>query len=735
MQRLLEAIAFRDPVRARSELTQLTGNLAAGIQQRIETVLGAAPDPDGTLFYLINLKQRQPAAFQKLARSPLGLQYLMAVFSNSRFLSDEVLQNPQWVDQLLLSTDLHRVLPSEEYRRRLEEYAKSQPLAPLVLAQFRRQQILRILVRDVLGLSTLSDTTEDLSNLADAILEIAYQRIRAELTERYGQAIAEGGKPCGFAVIALGKLGGQELNYSSDIDLMFVYGAPGETEGHISITNKEFYKKVANQLTDLLSTYTAEGLAYRVDLRLRPDGRLGEVCISLEAAKQYYQMRARDWELQMLIKARVAAGDVRTGRELLEFVEPLTYSTTLDFSAIEAISETRERISEKLAAKNRVKSGKSGLDVKLARGGIRDIEFLVQCLQRLHGGRDPWVRHGGTLLALSRLHDKNLLSPNEYWRLASAYQFLRNLEHRLQFADDRQTHTLPTDPHELDLLARKMPASQAGSTPSAAALEEQLRKHLEEVAEIYERVIHAQRPLNYGAPPHYGATEPTQTEQAKSGAGATPELEPVAVEAAPEIAAPATSNLVRFLDQRAPELAVAIAQANLHRGSRSFEHFLDRIYSNPEWLDWLNADKVLAGYVLDLFEHSPFFAEQFIRTPELLAELRAVSSGTQGATEYRELALAIDDPADLRRFYRREMVRIQCESLCRRAPIFKTLERTSELADAAVMSAYQMALRQTVDTRAPEDAGYRPENQMMVIALGRLGMREFDLASDADLCS
>ncbi len=153
-------------------------------------------------------------------------------------------------------------------------------------------------------------------------------------------------------MISLGKLGGQELNYSSDIDLMFVYGGSGETDGRTPISNKEFYKKVANEYTALLSTYTAEGQCYRVDLRLRPDGTLGEICLSAEGAQAYYEQRARDWEKQMLIKARVSAGEREPGAALLDFVEPLIYQSSLDFRAVEAVSETRQRISEKIAARS-----------------------------------------------------------------------------------------------------------------------------------------------------------------------------------------------------------------------------------------------------------------------------------------------------------------------------------------------------------------------------------------------
>jgi len=568
--------------------------------------------------------------------------------------------------------------------------------------------VLRILLRDVLGLCTISDTTEELSNLADAILDVSYQRIRAEFVARHGvpRFVDSNGETqeCGMSVIALGKLGGRELNYSSDIDLMFVYTANGETDGPSQISNKEFYKKVANQYTELLSTYTGEGMCYRVDLRLRPDGSLGEVCVSLDGARQYYQTRARDWELQMLIKARVAAGDPAAGRELLDSVEPLIYSTTLDFSAVEAVSATRERISEKLS---RRRLARSAFDVKLAPGGIRDIEFLVQCLQRLHGGRVPWVRHGGTLLALARLNDKDLLSAAEYGRLVSAYRFLRTLEHRLQYADDRQTHTLPPSGRDLDLMAKKMPVAQLGSAPSGEKLLSELNAHLEAVQEIYQRVIHAQRPSYYSmAPPAPAEVENPDSSQASS------------------------TNLVRFLNRQSPALAAMVERTGLRRGAGPFEHFLEKIGSNPAWISLLESNETIARYTLDIFEHSPYFAEEMIRSPELMDELGRLSPTPAGALP--DDAAHSGEIAELRRSFRKEMFRIQAASMCLRVPVFDTLETTSDLADSAIAACYDMAVQQVAISHPPASY-YRPERQLMVIALGRLGMREFDLASDADL--
>ncbi|MDQ6698816.1 MAG: glutamine-synthetase adenylyltransferase, partial [Acidobacteriota bacterium] len=479
MQRLLEPIP--------GDLKQLPDRS----KTRIKALLEAAPDPDEALHFCDRFRREAHEAFDQVLENPTALTYALTIFSYSRFLSEAVIRHPDWLLDLTSSGEMHRVLSAEEYEERLNAFLGEGVPAPIELARFRRQQVLRLVLRDVLALGSLSDVTEELSNLADSILDVCYQRIHHELALVHGMPQLDGAE-ARFSVISLGKLGGKELNYSSDIDLMFIYSGNGETTGEKRITNKEFFKKVANRYTELLSTYSAEGMCYRVDLRLRPDGRYGEVCQSLEGAKTYYTGRARDWELQMLIKARVSAGDRDLGRELLEYVEPLTYSTTLDFKAVESVSETRERISEKLK-----RSHQAGLDIKLTRGGIRDIEFLVQCLQRLHGGREPWVRHGGTQFALFRLRDKDLLSDSEYARLSSAYQFLRNLEHRLQFYEDRQTHTLPEDIERLDVLAHKMPTGVRGGISSAGSLERELNENLEAVQELYERVIHSRRPMYY----------------------------------------------------------------------------------------------------------------------------------------------------------------------------------------------------------------------------------------------
>ncbi len=707
MLNLLEEIQFRDPVRSRPELIHID-KLPPHAARRVSKLLPSLPNPDDSVRFLNRLINEAPAAAREITEDKDALTYALAIFSYSRFLADAVIRYPQWLLEIAAARDLHRGFLAEQYEDLLNKSLSADGVPQAIdFALFRRRHLLRIVLRDVLRFADLSETTEDLSNLADAILNCAWRSVRKELAAHRPVPLDTHKNPLQFSVIALGKLGGKELNYSSDIDLMFIYAGKDGSPAYDPLAADEFFRLGANRLTDLLSTYTPEGMCYRVDLRLRPDGRYGEVCHSLDGARQYYATRGRDWELQMLIKARVAAGDREPGRRLLEFTEPLIYKTTTDFRTVEVVSETRARIHEKQ------RRGKQhGVDVKLTRGGIRDIEFLVQCLQRLHGGRDTWVRHGGTLLALTRLRDKELLSAAEYSRLASAYQFLRHLEHRLQFDEDLQTHTLPETMDDLDLLARKMPPG-VPDLPSAGALQRELDVKLSGVQDLYERVIHSQLPVF---------------------AAETTEDTPAAVELPPSAAGPErgefpSANLRRYLDQRAPSLAQVVAEGGVLRSQESVESFLEKVVASPYWLESLNRETELARCTIDVFEHSQYFADQLVRQVSLLEEVRAACGNKQGRTGFH----APRDAEGLRLFFREQIVRIQSDSVYHRAPVFKTLKRTSELAQSVIAAAYEIAIGDALREAPPAGADYAPTDQMMVIALGRLGMIEFDLASDADL--
>ncbi len=617
--------------------------------------------------------------------------------SRSRFLSDAVAQHPEWLESSIANLD------QPLSRAALDARLSALPFTPAAAASFRRQALLRIFLRDLLGAAMLAETTAEISHLADAILDWTYRHIRASLAARHGDALDQRGDPCPFSILSLGKLGGLELNYSSDIDLLFVFGEPGHTDGSRPLSHKEFFAAVAQQLSNFLGTYTAEGICYRVDLRLRPDGSGGELTHSLEAMRDYYRRRARDWELQMMIKSRISAGEPAPGQGLIEFVEPLTYQTTTDFSAIEAVSLTRLRLNEKLAAR-RLKPGT--IDIKLARGGIRDIEFLVQCLQRLHGGREPWLRHGGTLLSLGRLHDKALISPSEYFQLIEAYEFLRHLEHRLQIFDDRQTHTLPSSLSELESLAQGMPAMQPGRVNSASGLLENLRRHLDQVADIYQKVVH-QRRNTQPAPP---LEKPSSS--AHGGESPKPDFGQVPL------------RLTRNLEATAPRVLEMLRQGALRRNADLFERLVE---TGGARLAALERDDVLAHYVIDIVSHSPMLSEELLRDPARLEDLEKLRQHPGAPRTYSESFAEADGMPALRRFYRRELFVLNCESLCLGPPVFDTLAKMSALADAAIGRAYRFAVDEV-------SRGEKPlAERMMVVSLGRLGSREFDVASDADL--
>jgi len=409
--------------------------------------------------------------FRTLAEHPGAAPLLARLDGSSQVLADVLRRRPSSLAWLLEPATM-RVWFAEDLAADL-----AQTLGPFetrdarmnALRRFKYRHLLRIGARDLLGDADLSVTTEELSHLADACIGEALRTAAATLRADYGAPIGPDGSEVGLAVVAMGKLGGDELNYSSDIDLMFVYGADGETAGGRAgrRANGEYFARVCRELVALLEEATDEGYAFRVDLRLRPEGRMGAIVLSLDGYREYYRERAELWERQALIKARISAGDAGVGTRFKDLARDTVYRLGVDARIVPAIRAMKAQMDSVVRAR-----GNEATNVKLGRGGIREIEFIVQALQLLYGGDDAWLREANTLKAIFRLTERGYLAPDLGRLLSRAYVHLRTVEHRLQILHEFQTHTLPTEPLALGRLARRIGVQLP---PARAARELQTR--------------------------------------------------------------------------------------------------------------------------------------------------------------------------------------------------------------------------------------------------------------------
>jgi [glutamine synthetase] adenylyltransferase / [glutamine synthetase]-adenylyl-L-tyrosine phosphorylase len=464
LARTLRQVGFADPAAAVANLEALTptprdAELLAPAFPRLLAELAAAPDPDMAL----NNLERYAAVvdravlFGTLAEHPGAAALLARVGGASQFLADVLRRRPNTLAWLLEPRTMRAWLA--------EEFADdaAQAVRPFTtrearmnaLRRFKYRQILRIGARDLLGDADLAVTTEELSRLADACLAQATADALDDARARFGAPLDAAGRETGLAVVGMGKLGGEELNYSSDVDLMFVYGAEGETAGGPEgrLENGEYFARVCRDVVAMIEEATEEGYAFRVDLRLRPEGRMGPVAMSLDAYGAYHRERAELWERQALLKARAVAGDQDVGARFMDWAGRTVYRAGVDERVLPAIRGMKREIDRALRGRHAEASERN---VKLGRGGIREVEFLVQALQLLYGGDDPWLRERNSLKALFRLTERGYLAPDLGRRLSHALVHLRTVEHRLQILHEFQIHTLPDDPIELGRLARRL---------------------------------------------------------------------------------------------------------------------------------------------------------------------------------------------------------------------------------------------------------------------------------------
>src|SRR5438128_1988841 len=425
---------------------------------------------------LVQLSERWPAKAAPLAdvveQFPLGESALLHLLAVSSSCATRLTQNPE---TLLWLSQPKVCLAARGYTETLSELhalagdsVATQDFAALRF--WKGREMTRVALRELANVAPLEETTGELSQIAEICIRRVFEHWDAELRRRYGSPKAE------FAILALGKLGGGELNHSSDVDLLFLYSDEGELTPHISY--HEFFNRLGKRILETFSTPHGAGSLFRVDLRLRPEGSAGPLARSLESMENYYAGFGETWERIALIKARGIAGGRELAYEFSRQHQSFIYPKSTTRDLLDEIAHIKHRIERDIVGTANLER-----DVKLGRGGIRDVEFIVQTLQLIHGARNPFLQEPSMLKALRALRELDLLPHDEVLELDNAYRFLRRVEHRLQIEAEQQIHTVPEEPEPLSRLARSLRFSSASDFTAA------LQNGMASVRPIFQRIM------------------------------------------------------------------------------------------------------------------------------------------------------------------------------------------------------------------------------------------------------
>ncbi len=698
---------------------------------KLESLIRDLPDDRGARLFLERLSQEQPRSFQKLQRDRGLLSDALALAAWSPLLATTLELNPDYIAWLMRERADTRVRTREQLKESLARFAltNSSVTPQVMLARFRRRELLRIYLHDVRHAHAVVETTEELSNLADAILDFALTLARQELDNRYGPPLRDDDKgriaTADYCIIALGKLGSHELNYASDIDLVFIYSEDGATSGsgeRGKLSNREYFIKLSENITKLVGQPAGEGAAYRVDLRLRPHGRDGALASSLNEALRYYAKSAQAWELQTLIRSRAAAGSSSLFSRFAAATEEYIYRPDILIKdALASVRLAKQKIDRHISR------GQEGFNVKLQRGGIREIEFIAQALQLAHGGRDEWLRVAHTLISLGRLADRKLISDEERTELSDAYTFLRVLEHRLQMEHGLQTHSVPQTVEARSLVARRMGFSGADVL---AKFDAALASHVANVRRAFDRVFEEASPGDGVAEllPGDSAESPsTQPEEARAMQAAASIFLPDLAVSDSEVQ-PANVRLIEALLSSA-----ALEALNPHR-SMMLTARVAASLDKSETRIRLTENNLTA--MVRLCGASELFGEMLASNPSLI-ELLGTENSRFRRRDYRALLRAAIDPqksfsselSALRREWSRLLIEVGAADAAGDISLSESNAVQTELAIASINVAYLIARREMVRRYGRMDGGPR----LSVLALGRLASGGVDYGSDLDI--
>jgi len=744
--RRLRRLGFADPAAALADLhalapTPFDGELLGPLLPRLLGELAAAPDPGMALNNVERLAaQSDRAALIRLLDAHPGAMHLLArLGGTSQFLADTLRRYPHLFGWLLEPWTMRQWLRDELAEDLGQSTAAfSRPEARWnALRRFKYRQLLRIGCRDILGDADLTVTTEELSRLADVCLETARRWAEEALEPLYGAPVGPDGARAGLAVIGMGKLGGDELNYSSDIDLIFVYGDDGETAGGTAgrVSNQRYFIEATRVIVEAIESVTDEGHAFRVDLRLRPEGRSGALVLSLGGYRTYFAERAQLWERQALIKARLCAGAAAVAARFFELTRPFVFRPGLDPGIVAEIRRMKQEIDRSQRAK-----GVERRNVKLGVGGIREIEFLVQALQLLYAGDDPWLRERNSLRAIFRLTERGYISPALGRLLGDALVYLRTVEHRLQILHEFRTHTLPEEPAALGLLGRRMGVA----LPPLAAR----RRFMADYRRVT-RGVHAAFREFFDTRPAPGKTAPPRvpTFTALKATGfADPDRArqnlKLVLEGRPLLPYPARAQAA--LRRMFPILLDALWQSpDPDEALNQFERFVAAAGPRTAYLELLADRPDLLGNLVNLCARGELLTQLLLAQPELLNGLAdpATFAAPKGKAAFREALTAalaprlslVERKDRLRRLKQAEELRLTWRMLLRVTDAERFSAEMTALAEAALSTAWLIALEQVASHYGvPRDALGR-FIPAVIVGLGKLGGRELSTGSDLDL--
>ncbi len=693
-------------------------------------------------------REENPEAWHSILEEARVAESLPRVWACSEFVATSCVRSPVLLADLVSDGNLFSPAPDDWLAQEAETRVRGETEAELMesLRRFRRRHMVRIAWRDIAGWATLEETLRDLSTLADVCIDVVYRRMYAALVARYGTPRgAESGEPQPLMILGMGKLGGGELNYSSDIDLILLYPEDGETDGARPIDNAEFFLRLGQKIVQQLATPTVDGFVYRVDLRLRPFGDSGRLALSFASFEHYLQQHGRDWERYAYVKARALTAKDQFPSLYDEVLRPFVYRRYLDFSVFESLRDMKAMIAREVERRE-LKD-----NVKLGPGGIREIEFIVQAFQLIRGGSDRRLQGKELRVILPQLIGQRLLREDAVRDLEAAYAYLRVLENRLQQWNDEQTHQLPEDPIGRERLAFAM---NVGSWDQLAA---QTNAHRQRVERYFTQTV-------------FGPTERTD---GISSLASTFDLEVDASERASMIVSCGVANpepinarleelrnstyyrrldetgrrrlrdlLARILPMLASDAAPTTTLARILR-------IFEMIGGRTVYLALLTENVAALRRLVELCARSQFLADQIAAQPLLLDELideRFIEEAPSRAQFAADLAssrgrMQHEDPERqveiLRQFQSAAMFRVAVADLTAGLPLMKVSDRLTDIAELIVQETLSLAWSQiTAKHGVPRYVDERGESHMahmIVVAYGKLGGLELGYGSDLDL--